>query len=371
MSDRITAIYRLRASRAEARAIAEDICIEQTAEAHRSLLLEDRFKDHVLGRVESLNEIDDDVHVTAISYPYEVTAFQIPQLLHVLYGNISLKRSIRLERIVLPRSFTDHFPGPRFGIQGLRRILDVHDRPLLAAALKPMGLRPEELAERALGFARGGIDILKDDHGLSDQPFCPFEERVEAITDALKRASDETGRTTLYFPSITERFDTTQDRVDWAATKGADGVLISPLVTGLDTIRHLASRDARLSIMAHPALAGAYFSNPDHGISMPLLLGTLMRLAGADLVIFPSHSGRFPVSRDDTLSLSNALRSQLNNLYPSWPMPAGGIDVENVPILRKDYGNDAVLLIGSSLYTRSPDLAENAARFLSLVKQPH
>jgi ribulose-bisphosphate carboxylase large chain len=26
--------------------------------------------------------------------------------------------------------------------------------------------------------ALGGIDIIKDDHGLSDQPFCRYEERV-------------------------------------------------------------------------------------------------------------------------------------------------------------------------------------------------
>jgi ribulose 1,5-bisphosphate carboxylase large subunit-like protein len=74
------------------------------------------------------------------------------------------------------------------------------------------------------------------------------------------------------------------------------------------------------------------------------------------------------MSRDDSLLIAHALRSPFNKLYPSWPMPAGGIDVENVPSLVKDYGTDTVLLIGSSLYTRSPDLAENAARFLSLVK---
>lgn len=368
MSERIRAFYRVR-SDGNVREIAEDICIEQTAEAHRSLVDEPRFREGVLGRVEEIEEAGEGRAVVEISYPAEITAWQIPQLLHVLYGNISLKSGIRLERVLFPPAFTDRFPGPRHGIGGLRSLTGVMHRPLLAAALKPMGLRAEELAERAGAFARGGIDIIKDDHGLSDQTFCPFEERVRAVTAALKRARDATGRRTLYFPSITERFDVLERRVDWAAAEGADGVLLSPLITGLDAVRHLAERSGpAVAIMAHPALAGAYFCDADHGISMQLVLGKLMRLAGADLVIFPSHGGRFPVRRDDSLAVAEALRSRLYRLRPAWPMPAGGIDVENVPVLREDYGDDCVLLVGSSLYTSSPDLEASARRFLSLVE---
>ena len=368
MSERIRGFYRIRAGGKE-REIAEDICIEQTAEAHRSLVDGERFREGVLGRVEEMRDLEDGRCEVEISYPAEVTSWQIPQLLHVLYGNVSLKRGIRLERVLFPPAFTEGFPGPRYGIGGLRRLAGVQGRPLLAAALKPMGLSPEELAERAGAFARGGIDIIKDDHGLSDQSFCPFEERVRAVTAALRSARDETGRRTLYFPSVTERFDVLERKVDWAATEGADGVLLSPLVTGLDAVRYLAGRrKPAVAIMAHPALAGSYFCDEDHGISMQLVLGKLMRLAGADLVIFPSHGGRFPIGREDSLGVAEALRARLYRLRPAWPMPAGGIDVENVPSLRGDYGDDCVLLIGSSLYTSSPDLAANARRFLSLVE---
>lgn len=371
MSERITAVYRLRAPGPDAEVLAGDICIEQTVEAHSSLVAGQRYGDSILGRVESLEQIGDDLHEATISYPVEITAYQMPQLLHVLYGNISLKKDIRLEWVVFPPVFTDHFPGPRHGIGGLRRLTGVHDRPLLAAALKPMGLRPEELAERARAFARGGIDILKDDHGLSDHSFCPLLERVQAVTKALRKVRDETGRRTLYFPSLTERFDNLEGLADRVAYEGADGILASPLVTGLDALRHLSARHGpELAIMAHPALAGVYFSDPFHGISMRLLLGKLMRLAGADLVIFPSHSGRFPIEMPDTLALSEALRARLYKLRPAWPVPAGGIDLSSVQLLRRDYGDDTVLLVGSSLYTQSPDLEANAARFLSLVSHP-
>lgn len=364
MGERITATYRLRAPQAEARTLAEDICIEQTAESHRQLIAEERFEQGILGRVESLTRIAEGVHEARISYPQHITAFQLPQLLHVLYGNISLKTGIRLERLDLPASFTGRFPGPRHGIRGIRQKLGVHDRPLLAAALKPMGLTPGELASRARDLAAGDIDILKDDHGLADHEFCPFAERVQAVCEALR----ESGRNTLYLPSITDRVDLTAGRVDEALRMGAHGVLLSPMVTGLDMVRHLASRDeSRPVIMAHPALTGAFFSSEDHGISHSLLLGTLMRLAGADMVIFPTHGGRFPFTRGQTREIVQALRSPLGDLDPAWPMPAGGIDVESVDGLLDDYGTDTIFLIGSSLYTRSPHLMDNASRFLSQV----
>ncbi len=367
--DRIVATFRLRAPRSEVAGLAEYVCIEQTAEAHPSLVQGEFMRTRILGQVESLVEKEDGVHEARISFDPCVTAWQIPQLLHVLYGNISLRRGIRLSAVNLPSSFLGRFPGPGRGIDGIREMTGVRSRPLLAAALKPMGLSPDDLAERAYALARGGLDIIKDDHGLADHEFCPFEERVSAVCRAMSRARDETGRRTLYFPSLTDRFDVIRERAGKIASLGADGILTSPLVVGLDTMRWLAGPGSQgLALMAHPALSGTFFSDPDHGISMEVILGTLLRLAGADFVIFPSHGGRFPVARGDCMSLASVLRGPMAGLRPSWPMPAGGLDVDGVPRLLEDYGKDTVLLVGSNLYTRSPDLVANARYFLSLVQ---
>lgn len=53
------------------------------------------------------------------------------------------------------------FPGPRFGVEGLRRLMNVRDGPLLCTALKPMGNCSKDFAEMAYSFAKGGIDIIK------------------------------------------------------------------------------------------------------------------------------------------------------------------------------------------------------------------
>ena len=69
----------------------------------------------------------------------------------------------------------------------MRERLGVYDRPFTFTALKPMGLPPEALAEEAYRCALGGIDLIKDDHGLMDQPFAPFRERVERAAGPMRR----------------------------------------------------------------------------------------------------------------------------------------------------------------------------------------
>ena len=67
-------------------------------------------------------------------------------------------------------------------------------RALTCSALKPQGVPPARLAQLAEQFARGGIDFIKDDHGLADQAYSPFAERVAAVAGSVGR--------TRYVPSL-------------------------------------------------------------------------------------------------------------------------------------------------------------------------
>ena len=94
--------------------------------------------------------------------------------------------------VVMPRRVLADYPGPKFGVEGLRRLVGVPRGPMIMTALKPMGSSTAELARMAYEFAKGGIDIIKDDHGLADQPYSPYDERVRACAAAVARANAET-----------------------------------------------------------------------------------------------------------------------------------------------------------------------------------
>jgi len=362
-------LYRLEGSPEECRERARMLAIEQTAEVHPDLCDTPFFREQVLGRVGEVLPLPGETACRVrITYPGAVVGRELPQWISVLFGNVSLWPGVRVEAVRPSASLLGPFPGPAFGIPGLRRLLEVPDRPLLLSAVKPLGRTVEELARMAEALALGGIDILKDDHGITDQGFAPYRERVRACCEAVRRAEERTGRRCLYFPTVTAPADEMPERAQWAAEQGAGGLLLSPWVTGLDWVRVL-SRQAGLPVMVHPALAGAFFAHPDHGIAMPVMMGTLVRLAGADLSIFPGPGGRFSPSETQVQDWDRSLKEDLAGLAPAMPVLAGGLPLEGVVPLLRLLGRDVAFLVGSSLYRHSPDLEANARHLRRLVEE--
>ncbi len=368
--DRIVATYQIAGDENHVLARARDICVEQTVEFPADLVTDPFIAGHILGRIEGHRAITPDRYEVAVGFALEVTGGELPQLLNVLFGNISLKPGIRLRRIELPAEATRHWPGPRFGVAGLRELLGVRDRPLVATALKPMGRSADQLADLAYRLARGGLDLVKDDHGLTDQPFCRFADRVGRCAAAVDRANREIGGHCRYFANVTASADQVLPRARAARDAGAGGLLCAPALIGFDAMRSLAEADLGLPILAHPALLGAYTASPDSGIAHRVIYGELMRIAGADGSIFPSYGGRFAFTAEQCRDLAAGCAEPLASLRPIFPIPAGGMRVDRIPELCRFYGRDAVLLIGGDLHRRG-DVTTAARDLVTRVIDGH
>jgi ribulose-bisphosphate carboxylase large chain len=353
---------------ARAEKIASGIAHEQTVELPASLVSAGYFADEIVGQVEALSPQDSAVHVT-VSYAVENAGTGLPQLLNVVYGNSSMYVGVQVVGLSLPESLLQAYRGPRFGVPGLRDALGIPKRPLLSTALKPMGATPEQLAEVAYQFALGGVDIIKDDHGLANQPYCPFEERVLRCAEAVARANAETGGSTLYAPNVTAPHDEIQSRAHFAKANGAGGVMVSFGLTGFDGLRLLAADDSLgLPLLSHPALSGSYIHAAGNGLAHRVLYGQLMRLAGADLVLFVSFGGRFPYTEAQCRDVIWGCSEPMGHLKPIFPTPGGGMTLERIPELHQFYGSDVVFLVAGDLYKQGQSLAQNARTMREMVE---
>lgn len=353
----------------EAVARAEEIAVEQTVEFPFALLPAGPLRDQIVGQVEGLDPTSGGWLAT-ISYAVETAGADLTQLFNVVFGNSSMKPGIRVERLDLPEALLAAHAGPRFGKDGFRAALGVTGRALLATALKPMGLPVVVLADLTYRLALGGIDIVKDDHGLTDQAFSPFAERVRRCVEAVERANGETGRRAVYAPNVTADGGETARRARIARGAGAGAVLISPGLAGFGQMSRLAADpEVGLPILSHPAFQGSYVVSPNSGIAHAVLFGQIARLAGSDGTIYPNYGGRFSFSPPECRSIARAAAEPMGSVKPIFPVPGGGMTVDRVPELLDFYGDDVILLVGGGLFQHGPDLVANCQAFRRMVEQ--
>lgn len=360
---RFYATYSFKAENLEkAKSIAFDICVEQTVEFPYDLIDDEFIRKNFVGQIEALRKRNNKFYAR-ISYHNLTAGLEFTQFLNVLFGNTSIKKGIKLEAIELSDYFNNFFKGPRFGINGLRKLLNIYDRPLICSALKPMGLSPEKLANLAYKFAIGGIDIIKDDHGLTNQLFAPFKKRIQSVAKKIKKFK------TIYAPNITADSEKEIfERAYFAKKCGAGGVIISGFLCGISIIKKLSEdKKFNLPIIFHPSFMGSFTADKDSGISHFALYGQLSRLSGADAIIFPNFGGRFPFTKNDCKNIISGCKINMDKIKPNFPAPGGGISLENIKNLKNFYGNDVIFLIGGGLFKYSRDIIKSCQQFKKLI----
>lgn len=233
-----------------------------------------------------------------------------------------------------------------------------------------MGLSAEALADQAYRCALGGIDIIKDDHGLANQPFAPFRERVQLCTEAVERANQTAGTHCIYAPNVTGPASDVVEMARFAKGVGAGALVISPGLTGFSPMQQLADDDSLdVPILAHPAFLGSFVTSAENGISHYALFGQMTRLAGADAVIYPNFGGRFSFSREECASIAEGTAAPMPNIKPIFPAPGGGMSFARVPELFEVYGSEVIFLIGAGLHRHGPDLTKSSRYFRQMVEQ--
>jgi ribulose-bisphosphate carboxylase large chain len=365
-AERLRVTYQLSCGPGEApEARARDIAVEQTVELPLQCVPRE-IAARFVGQIEAIEPLGDGRWHVVIAYDPIVLDDAVPQLVNLLFGNISLKPPVLVTAIDWPPSLLARLGGPRWGIEGVRALVGGEaQRPLLCTALKPLGLSAVELAHLCYRFALGGIDIIKDDHNLANQATAPFRERVERCQEAIAKANRESGGSSRYFPNLGVGSPALAEHIAFVRTAGCRGVLLSPLILGLDAVHWIAAT-AELAILAHPSLSGVWF-RPDHGIVPELLYGEIYRAVGCDGVIYTNVGGRFDFPEAACHAINANLRKPLGLLRPAFPVPGGGVDVQRVRHWIDRYGIDTILLIGGSLYAQG-DLTAASRRLLDTVR---
>ncbi|MFA5061495.1 MAG: ribulose-bisphosphate carboxylase [Candidatus Pacearchaeota archaeon] len=257
-----------------------------------------------------------------IAYPWRIfdRKGNIQNILTFIAGNVfGMKevRALKLLDIWFPAPMLKHYDGPSYTLDDMRSYLDIYDRPILGAIIKPkIGLTASEYAEVCFKFWTGGGDFVKNDEPQADQDFCEYEKMIKFVKKAMDRAVKITGKKKIHSFNVSSAdFDEMIRRCELIRNagfeKGSYAFLIDGITAGWMAVQTLRRRYPDVFIHFHRAGHGAFTRKENvFGFSV-LVLSKLARLAGASGV----HTGTAGIGKmeGDTYEDITSAKSILYN----------------------------------------------------------
>ncbi len=291
-------------------------------------------------------------------YQFIMLAVGGPVLEFVYYQEVALLD------FSFPRNFLERFPGPKFGINGVRKLLNLKDgEPIIGTIVKPCaGLTPREVAEKCYQSALGGVMFIKDDEKMLGPDYCPLEEKVKLVSQALKRAEEETGRKCLYAPHIVARADKIKDVAKRAIEWGATALMFNAVLGHTYEALSILAEDKEIDVPLYAHSGGRSGLSTGPRRIDDTVIAKLLRYSGAD---FFQH-GVFGMKEMHVASLDDGLLHNLVRVMredvgvrDTIPVAAGGLGVTNAGINLKEhkderFGYSVALLAGSNIL-KHPD----------------
>jgi ribulose-bisphosphate carboxylase large chain len=301
-----------------------------------------------------------------IAYPEELfEKDNVPNILSSIAGNIlgmKAVKTIKLEDVSFPKCILKSFRGPRYGIEGIRKMMKVKGRPLLGTIIKPkLGLNTEHHSQSAYESWKGGCDFVKDDENLASQKFNLFENRLTKTLEMADRAEQETGEKKAYLVNVTAETKEMIKRAQLVEQQGGKYVMLDILTSGWAAVQTLREANFKMAIHAHRAMHAAFDRNPNQGISM-MVIADFARIIGVDTLHIGTGIGKLEGNVKDIQELQEEIEKKKvketkNRLSQKWwkikpvlGVSSGGLHPRHVPFLIKNLGKDLVIQAGGGIH---------------------
>ena len=311
-------------------------------------------------------EIDEKTGTVKIAYPLELFEIEnMPAILASVAGNVFGMKSVENLRVLdikLPEDIIEAYPGPKYGVQGVREMTGVKNRPFLGTIIKPkLGLPTEMHAKVAYEAWVGGLDIVKDDENLSSQGFNPFEDRLAQTLEMKDRAEEETGEKKIYLVNITAPYEEMVRRAELVEEMGNEFVMIDVVIAGFSAVQSYREEDYSMAIHAHRAMHAAITRNPKHGITM-LTLAKIYRLLGVDNLHIGTAVGKMEGTAQEVRGIRDEIQmnpvpaaefrfeQKWGHIKPVLAVASGGLHPGHVPAVVDILGRDIVIQAGGGVH---------------------
>jgi len=305
----------------------------------------EKYSAKVIGNEEKLSEIKRGI--IEIAFPIVNTNWKedgITQLLvQVMGGQLDIDniKYCRLLKLVFPEKVYSFFLGPKYGISGIRKYLNLNNKPLLGGIIKPKtGISPDLLLKMVKELVEGGVNFIKEDEILSNPDFCPISERVPMIMEYIK----STGKNVIYAVCINSDFPYVIDRVKQVHALGGNAVHIN-FWNGLGVYKSV--RELDLPIFVHFQKSGdKILTDKTHRFSIDFnVICQLAGMMGVDFIHAGMWGGYSSTEKDEMTEILKTLHE--HNVMPALSC---GMHPGIVNAIKNNFGNEFMANTGGAIH---------------------
>lgn len=296
-------------------------------------------------------------------------------------GGMKMVKGIRIFDFRFPQKIVEAFPGPRYGIDGVRDLLDQDDTqrkmPILGTVPKPkVGRTAAEqavLARKLWTAGDGTYDFIKDDENLTNLFFNSFEDRAKLVHQVQKELEGKGGKKKLYLCNLTHsNIDTMISRANFIKETGGRVMMIDVVTTGFAAVHTMRLKNPELVIHAHRAMhafmtresgSGIMGQGGLNGFSVSMLtLAKIYRLLGVDSL----HTGSPKAKMEDygeSSEIMRVLTTEITEPNPKfhtlgqnwfgkkkvWPVASGGLHPGVMDTVVAQFGSDCYIQMGGGV----------------------
>lgn len=326
-------------------------------------------------------DLDYENHIFKVAYPIKLFELDnISGLLAGIVGNIAgmkMVSAMRIYDVKFPKKMIDKFLGPKFGVAGVRKLLNKPKGPLVLTVPKPKigrsDIEQAHLAKTLFTSGHGTYDGIKDDENLTSLFFNKFENRAKLVLEELKKDEKITKNKKFYLCNTTHsNLNKMIEHAMLLKKLGGIYMMMDVVTTGFAAVDTIRRKELGLAIHAHRAMHGFITRDNSPGvhgvgalygfsISM-VVLAKLFRLLGVDSLHGGSPLAKMEdygeakyiqqVLQEKNLKPSNKFPSLGQNWYhikPVWMVASGGLHPGDFESVLNELGEDVMIQCGGGL----------------------
>lgn len=326
-------------------------------------------------------DLDYEKNMFKIAYPIELFELNnISGLLAGITGNIAgmkMVSAMRFYDFYIPERMIKAFPGPKFGVAGVRSLLKKKKGCLVCTVPKPkIGRTDKEqakLAEILFNSGSGTYDGIKDDENLTHLKFNDFYKRCKWVLEKAKEAEKKTGNKKFYLCNTTHSdLNEMLKRAKAIKSNGGVFMMMDVVTTGFAAVDTVRRNNPGLAIHAHRAMhgfltrdnsPGIHGKGKLYGFSVSMIfLAKLFRLMGVD-----SLHGGSPLAKMEDYGEAEYIQKVLQeknlkphphiptlgqdwgHIKPVWMVASGGLHPGDFEAVLTKLGEDIIIQCGGGL----------------------